>query len=86
MVSTIVGASHHFCLLKIWQITLLPDDVVDEVPVFKSYVHSSAIVDLFVSQIGVGTDRLFFFCGGRWIAVLCKHVIGYLSGYVLFHL
>ena len=40
---------------------LLCEDIVDEVPVFRSWVHPGVLVDLLVFKVGVG----------KWIAADC---------------
>ena len=59
MVSTAIESSHHSCVQKLLQIMLSHDDIVSEVPVFKSWVHL-VLIDLLVFEVGVGNNQLVF--------------------------
>ena len=47
-VSTVIDSFHCSCVQKVWQITMSVVVVFDEVPVFRSWVHSRMLVDLLV--------------------------------------
>ena len=60
MVNTAVDSSHRSCVQKAWQITLLRDDVVDEVPMFRLWVHPGVLEDSLVFKVGIGNDQQVF--------------------------
>ena len=49
---------------KVWPIMLPRDNLINEVPVFGSWVHPIVLVDFLEFEVGIGNDQLVFCTDG----------------------